>query len=448
MSPHQPFSKLPGFHHCVSKVSGLARSGFKDQVETKLEEHSASLQAMHNLVNRFVTRCEDTANAVKEFKRDEGHAAMDNVGTALRNIRDKITKECKTYSLNMFERVSARVDELSDQMIFMESTATANSNRQKATSSQMETLFRRVEELSLGMKQLSSDYEKQTKEFAIQKQEFANLQDKYQALLNEQDKRPDSAPDETWRSTSPLDLEDKYLYNVIPCSSSNLNAGMCDTPPFDSNCFPKKKTTSETIVEPETLNGQSSTGTSNKSSARRGSYDYTTGRTSYDTADRVAEEIYPAKQVARKITENIFESNFTAKEEEDFLKDHEISMMQAYVLGNNYMPSDYESSSSDESSTDTSFTSSIERGISASSSAVLPRESSSFYEEESIISENSYIPASPIITRYGLIGSTDTVQYDNQNSSRIRLARGLTLQHASVRSPIDDIWRCKTSSTL
>ncbi|GMM57201.1 hypothetical protein DAKH74_038170 [Maudiozyma humilis] len=195
-SSNQPSSKFSHFTDYLSKASSFTKRGFKHRVETTLEEHSSSIQAIQNLMDKFTRKCDKISRTVDNFKEDEDVATVHHVNGCLAKMKEAIKADYRKFGHQLFDRLSLRVDDLFETMTFMESSVKSNSSRQKATSAEVDKLnlrvtvmAQRMELMAEKMDAMSADYQNQQAEFkklvgeyARQSVDYQNLQGEYQTL--------------------------------------------------------------------------------------------------------------------------------------------------------------------------------------------------------------------------------------------------------------------------
>ncbi|GMM57190.1 hypothetical protein DAKH74_038060 [Maudiozyma humilis] len=196
MSSNQPSSKLSHFSDYLSKAAAFTKRGFRHRVETTLDEHSSSIQAIQNLMDKFARQCDKITSTLDNFKEDEDVATVHHVSGTLAKIKEAIKRDYRKFGHQLFDRLSLRVDDLFEKMTFMESSVKSNSSSQKATSAEVDKLNLRVTVMAQRMElmaekfdAMSADYQYQQAEFkklvgdyARQSVDYENLQGEYQTL--------------------------------------------------------------------------------------------------------------------------------------------------------------------------------------------------------------------------------------------------------------------------
>ncbi|GMM58035.1 hypothetical protein DAKH74_046510 [Maudiozyma humilis] len=195
-SSNQPSSKFSHFTDYLSKASAFTKRGFRHRVETTLEEHSSSIQVVHDLMDKFAGQCDKITRTLDTFKEDEDVATVHHVNGCLAKMKEAIKRDYRKFGHLLFDRLSLRVDDLLEKMTFMESSVKSNSSRQKATSAEVDKLNLRVTVMAQRMElmaekfdAMSADYQHQQAEFkklvgdyARQSVDYENLQGEYQTL--------------------------------------------------------------------------------------------------------------------------------------------------------------------------------------------------------------------------------------------------------------------------
>ena len=198
-SSNQSSSKLSHFSDYLSKASAFTKRGFRHRVETTLDEHSSSIQAIQNLMDKFARQCDKITSTLDNFKEDEDVATVHHVSGTLAKMKEAIKRDYRKFGHQLFDRLSLRVDDLFEKMVFMDSSVKSNASRQKATTAEVDKLNLRVTVMAQRMElmaekfdAMTADYQHQQAEFkklvgeyARQSEAYENLQGDYQTLEEE-----------------------------------------------------------------------------------------------------------------------------------------------------------------------------------------------------------------------------------------------------------------------